>query len=92
MCYILLLCKCAVFEKFARVLCGPVKISVFVIVVVVVVVVVVVALPFVCLNPFCLFSLPTPSSLVTSLFTTAEEREFLGGVEDDGHRLRVYVQ
>ena len=48
-------------------------------------VVVVVALPCVC-GPFCLFSLPTPSSLVTSLSTTEEERELLGGVEDDGHR------
>ena len=32
------------------------------------------------------------SSLVTSLFTTEDERRLLGGVEDDGHRLRVYVQ
>ena len=29
---------------------------------------------------------------MTSLFTTEDERGLLGGVEDDGHRLRVYVQ
>ena len=58
----------------------------------VVVLVVFVALPFVCVDPFCLFSLLTPSSLVTSLFTTEEERELHGGVVDDGHKLRVYVQ
>ena len=43
------------------------------------------------LKPFCLFSLPTPSSLVTSVSTTEEERGLLGGEVDGGHRHPVCV-